>query len=118
MRESQEMNAHIPTTRAEAADAARTLHTSEQVVAEYVGTTGPVAVAELVAVADDVAPEFLPLGVRRVLYILGLVALVAAPVIGVEFPDYETAITTGGNLLGAAAIGTALANPTARRSHL
>ncbi len=56
--------------------------------------------------------EFMPLPVRRVLYLVGLAALIVAPSIAVEFPAYGQAIETAGNLLGAAALGTALANPT------
>jgi len=47
-----------------------------------------------------------------VLYLAGLTALVLAPSVGVNFPEYAQAIETAGNLLGAAALGTALANPT------
>jgi len=64
-------------------------------------------------VTADPAPEpFLNLATRRVLYIVGLAALVVAPTVGVNFPEYAQAIETAGNLLGAAALGTALANPT------
>jgi hypothetical protein len=57
-------------------------------------------------------PEFLPLGIRRTLYLVGLAALVAAPFAAVQFPDYGSAFTTVGNLLGAVGLGTALANPS------
>lgn len=57
-------------------------------------------------------PEFLPLTGRRVLYVLSLVGLVAAPVLAVTNPDYAVAITTGAGILGSAALGTALANPS------
>ena len=58
------------------------------------------------------AEPFLSLTVRRVLYLAGLTALVLAPSVGVNLPEYAQAIETAGNLLGAAALGTALANPT------
>lgn len=58
------------------------------------------------------ADQFLGLATRRVLYVAGLAALVVAPVLGVTLPEYATALTTAGNLLGSVAIGTALANPT------
>lgn len=56
--------------------------------------------------------EFLPLPVRRVLYIGALVGAVAAPVIAVTSPDYAAAIITGSSVLSAAALSTALANPS------
>ncbi len=73
------------------------------------GDQGPFAQATYLEAEKD---EFLPLAWRRVLYILGLAALVVAPTIAVEFAAYGAAITTAGNLLGAAALGTALANPS------
>ncbi|MCC2034110.1 hypothetical protein [Microbacterium allomyrinae] len=57
-------------------------------------------------------PAFLPLVVRRSLYLLGIAGLVAGPLIGVQLPEYGDAIATGGALLGSIALGTALANPT------
>ena len=62
---------------------------------------------------DDQTPnssEFLPLSVRRVLYIIGLIAAVTAPILGVQFPAYLEPILQAGSLLQGAAIGTALAN--------
>jgi len=56
--------------------------------------------------------ELLSLRTRRVLYLAGLAALVVGPVIAVQFPDYGAAIVSGGNMLGAVGLGTALANPT------
>lgn len=76
----------------------------------YVGEPAEASV-ELVA---DPEPEFLPLNVRRVLYVIALGALVAAPSIAVELPAYGSAIESAGNLLAIAAVGTALANPTRR----
>lgn len=58
------------------------------------------------------APDFLPLAFRRVLYVLGLAGAVAAPVLAVTSPDYAVAIVTASGLLTAAALGTALANPS------
>lgn len=57
-------------------------------------------------------PEFLPLAVRRVLYVLALAGNVAAPVLAISAPEYAAAIVTGSAVLGAAALGTALANPS------
>ncbi|KRC60926.1 hypothetical protein ASE14_08170 [Agromyces sp. Root81] len=72
----------------------------------------PVAYAELAPVAyAELAPELLPLNVRRVLYLLGIAALVAGPVVAVQMPEYGTAIISAGNMLGAVGLGTALANP-------
>lgn len=100
MNESQK-----PATRAEAAAAVETLHAAEATIGAYTLPTTEVTLTD--------GPEpFLSLGIRRVLYIVGLAALVVAPTVGVNFPDYAEAITTAGNLLGAAALGTALANPT------
>lgn len=56
--------------------------------------------------------DFLPLNVRRGLYLAGLAALVIAPLLAPNWPEYADAITTSGNLLGAVGLGTALANPT------
>ena len=58
------------------------------------------------------APELLSLPIRRVLYLVGLAALVVAPVVTVHAADYGNAIAAAGNLLGAVALGTALAHPT------
>lgn len=55
--------------------------------------------------------EFLPLNVRRGLYLVALAAAVAAPFIAVTAPEYAAAAVTGSSLLSGAAIGTALANP-------
>ena len=63
--------------------------------------------------SNDFEPEdtsFLPVAVRRVLYVVGLAATVAAPILGVEFPEYSEAFTSGGMILQAAALGTAIAN--------
>lgn len=90
-----------PTTRAEARQLV------DEVQAGEPSSTGFV-VAELQSSPAD----FLPLGIRRGLYLLGLAALVIAPSVAVQFPEYGDAITTAGNLLGAAGLGTALANPT------
>lgn len=68
------------------------------------------ATAEIVTERED----FLPLNVRRVLYLAGLAALVVAPLISVQAGDYGDAIATAGNLLGAVGLGTALANPSRR----
>nr|WP_278101888.1 hypothetical protein [Microbacterium proteolyticum] len=65
-----------------------------------------------VGVIEDPRPEFLPLPVRRVLYVLGLAAAVTAPVLAVSAPEYAAAIVTGAGILNAAALGTALANPS------
>ncbi len=64
------------------------------------------------AVLVDERPEFLPLAVRRVLYVLSLAGSVAAPVLAVTSPEYAAAIVTGAGILNAAALGTALANPS------
>ncbi|MEF3405780.1 hypothetical protein [Agromyces sp. CCNWLW203] len=68
----------------------------------------PVAYAELEA---DSA-SFLPLAARRVLYVLGLAGVVVAPVLAISQPEYATAIVTSSGILTAAALGTALANPS------
>lgn len=62
---------------------------------------------------DDFEPEdssFLPVAVRRVLYVLGLAATIAAPILGVEFPEYREGFQSAGMILQAAALGTAIAN--------
>lgn len=56
--------------------------------------------------------DFLPLGVRRVLYVVALAGAAVAPVIAVTQPEYAGAIVTGSSVLSAAALGTALANPS------
>ncbi len=78
----------------------------------------PTTRAEAREAADDTterittsAPQFLPLGARRVLYVLGLAGAVAAPVIAVTDPSYAAAVVTAAGILNAAALGTALANP-------
>ena len=89
----------IPQTRAEARAAAETSDDSVVSEGEHYG--------------EAHEPErFLPLGVRRVLYVIALAAFAAGPVLAVTHPEYGTAIITSGNVLGTAAIGTALANPT------
>lgn len=62
-------------------------------------------------ISTEDAPTFLPLAVRRVLYVLGLAGAVAAPVLAITAPEYAAAIVTGASVLNAAALGTALANP-------
>mgnify|MGYP003505354069 FL=1 len=67
--------------------------------------------------SNDFEPEdtsFLPVAVRRVLYVVGLAAAVVAPILGVEFPEYRDAIMSGGIILQAAAFGTAIANVNAK----
>ena len=62
---------------------------------------------------DDLEPEdssFLPVAVRRVLYVLGLTATIAAPILGVELPEYREGFQSAGMILQAAALGTAIAN--------
>lgn len=54
--------------------------------------------------------EFLPLEVRRVLYIAGLVSVILAPILEVNFPEYSVAIFNAGIILQGAALGTAIAN--------
>lgn len=107
------MNEQKPATRAEAAAAVEQIHEAEQTVGAFTGEL--VTAPPLPYITLDSAPSaepFLSLSVRRVLYLLGLAALVAAPTVGVNFPEYADAINVAGNLLGAAALGTALANPT------
>lgn len=70
------------------------------------------ATAELVA--GEQSPAFLPLGTRRVLYVVALAATVVAPVLAISAPEYAAAIVTAGGTLQVAALGTALANPAAR----
>ena len=48
--------------------------------------------------------------IRLALYLLGLAAAVAAPIIGVAAPDYGTAASTASGILVAAALGTAATN--------
>lgn len=74
----------------------------------YKNDDGTYVEAVLVGDSDD----FLTLRTRRVLYLLGLAALVVAPILTPTLPEYAAAITTSGNLLGAVGLGTALANPT------
>lgn len=56
--------------------------------------------------------QFLPLGVRRVLYVVSLAGTAIAPVLAVTNPEYAAAIVAGSGVLNAAALGTALANPS------
>jgi hypothetical protein len=56
--------------------------------------------------------EFLPLAARRVLYVIALVGMAAAPVVAISQPDYAGAILTAAGVLNVAALGTALANPS------
>jgi small neutral amino acid transporter SnatA (MarC family) len=80
------------------------------------GTVEPAGIVYEELTAEPAAPpEFLPLAARRVLYILGLVAAVGAPILAVTHPDYAAAIVAGGGLLTTAALGTALANPSTQR---
>ncbi len=63
--------------------------------------------------SDDQSPnssEFLPLNVRRALYIVGLMSSVLAPIFGVAYPQYLDPILQAGILLQGAALGTALVN--------
>lgn len=55
---------------------------------------------------------FLSLGVRRVLYLAGLAGAAIAPVLAVTHPEYAAGIVAGSGVLTAAALGTALANPS------
>lgn len=63
---------------------------------------------ELVAQPDG----FLPLNLRRGLYLFGIAAVVVAPIVAVTFPEYGDGIMTGGQLLAGIGLGTALANPS------
>lgn len=56
--------------------------------------------------------EFLPLPVRRVLYVTAIIADVAAPFIAVTQPEYAAAAVSASGALSVAALGTALANPS------
>lgn len=82
-------NDHTPQTRAEAREPLE-------------------ATVELVAEPDG----FMPLGIRRALYILGLAGAAIAPVLAVTHPEYAAGIVAGSGVLTAAALGTALANPS------
>jgi hypothetical protein len=64
--------------------------------------------SELVSESDS----FLSLGVRRVLYLAGLAGAALAPVLAVTHPEYAAGIVAGSGVLTAAALGTALANPS------
>lgn len=54
---------------------------------------------------------FIPLAVRRGLYLLALAGSVAAPVLAVYQTELATAVTTSAGVLNVAALGVALANP-------
>lgn len=54
------------------------------------------------------SPELLPMPVRVVLYVLSIVAAVAAPVIAVAAPEYGVAISCASGILSAAAGGVAI----------
>jgi hypothetical protein len=97
-----------PQTRQEAAVRAESAE-SEPQPAEL--PTVLYGTAELLEAPSE---DFLPLNVRRVLYLAGLAALVVAPLISVQAGEYGEAIATAGNLLGAVGLGTALANPSRR----
>lgn len=55
---------------------------------------------------------FLPLVVRRALYLAGLAGAVAAPIVAVTSPEYATAILSAAGVLEVAALGVALGNPS------
>lgn len=60
-------------------------------------------------------------GIRLGLYLVGLVGLAAAPLVGVWQPELADAIRDGANVLGAAALGTAALNtplPERRGRHV
>ena len=62
---------------------------------------------------DSFDPEdssFLPVAVRRIMYVLGLAATILAPILGVQFPEYREGFQNAGMILQAAALGTAIAN--------
>ena len=73
------------------------------------GEIATYAAAELVV---EPAPAFLSLPTRRVLYVAGLAAVVISPILAVQFPEYAAAVLSAGAPLTAAALGTALANPS------
>ncbi|RZU66741.1 hypothetical protein EV379_3107 [Microterricola gilva] len=60
--------------------------------------------------------QFLPLSVRRGLYLVALAAAVAAPFVAIAAPEYAPPVVTASSILAAAAVGTALANPSGRKS--
>ena len=81
----------IPQTRAEARD------------------TEPVSFTDELTSASA---DFLPLNVRRILYVIALVGAVVAPGVAIVAPEWSAAIMTASSTLAAAALGTALANPS------
>lgn len=66
---------------------------------------------ELVAELAESSPAFLPLTVRRVVYVVGLAGVVVAPVLALSSPELAGAIFTASSSLSAIGLGTALANP-------
>ena len=72
----------------------------------------PEPVVEVVSELHAEPSPFLSLGVRRVLYLAGLAGAAIAPVLAVTMPEYAAAIVAGAGVLNAAALGTALANPS------
>lgn len=70
------------------------------------------AVEQVVIIQPAEPEQFLPLPVRRTLYVVALIMSVVAPVVALLHPDLAPALVAGAGLLNAAAVGTALANPT------
>lgn len=72
----------------------------------------PAAFAEPVELGSVEPAGFLPLVVRRALYLAGLAGAVAAPIVAVTSPEYATAILSAAGVLEVAALGVALGNPS------
>lgn len=90
-------------------------HLNEHGLYAAPGTTDYAAVQPVVLEGELVSSppaEFLPLNARRALFLAGIAALFAGPLLAVQLPEYGDALVVGGNLLAAVGLGTALANPT------
>lgn len=90
-----------PRTRAEA----------RQVV-ESAQAGGPSSTEFVVGELQSASSEFLPLNVRRVMYVLAIAGLAVAPFFQTAAPDLALSIQSASSLLGSVALGAALANPT------
>lgn len=73
-------------------------------------------ILEALTVEHEIAKELVPLWVRRIFYIIAIVALVAAPTVAIANPELSSAIVVGANILGAVGLGTALAHPKSNGS--
>ncbi|QCQ16980.1 hypothetical protein [Microbacterium sp. RG1] len=90
-----------PATRAEARE-----------LVEDAQAGGPSSTTFVVEELQAASSEFLPLNVRRVLYVVAIAGLAVAPFFQTSAADLALSIQSASSLLGSVALGAALANPT------